>query len=220
MVFFAGEDLYRDNIVGTRELAIKKYCKCKLQYDDSRTYESYCWEFCGLLNIRFSDIKFLQGRKEVAMQRNLKKPCEIYVYYQKQTSAQRHLKANQMFENALGPAYFNLLETGAYADYQIIVNGDKIPCHKCILISRSEKFKVMLLDENGESKSNHMKMRERTDNKLVVTNKHVTRATYKAMLQWIYMGECEMSNQASEVIPLLGLTDEYLLPDLQKVCED
>ena len=83
VVFFAGEDLYRDNIVGTRELAIKKYCKCKLQYDDSRTYESYCWEFCGLLNIRFSDIKFLQGRKEVAMQRNLKKPCEIYVYYQK-----------------------------------------------------------------------------------------------------------------------------------------
>ena len=30
VIFFAGEDLYRDNIVGTRELAIKKYCKCKL----------------------------------------------------------------------------------------------------------------------------------------------------------------------------------------------
>ena len=29
-----------------------------------------------------------------------------------------------------------------------------------------------------------------------------------------------MSNSAFEVIPLLGLTDEYLLPDLQKVCED
>ena len=34
------------------------------------------------------------------------------------------------------------------------------------------------------------------------------------------MGECEMSNSAFEVIPLLSLTDEYLLPDLQKVCED
>mmetsp|Transcript_44370 Transcript_44370/g.58862 ORF Transcript_44370/g.58862 Transcript_44370/m.58862 type:complete len:203 (+) Transcript_44370:821-1429(+) len=40
------------------------------------------------------------------------------------------------------------------------------------------------------------------------------------MLQWIYTGECEMSDNASEVLPLLSLTDEYLLPDLQRVCED
>ena len=82
------------------------------------------------------------------------------------------------------------------------------------MISRSEKFKAMLLDDNGEAKSRHMSMKERNDNKLIVNNKQVTDSTYKAMLQWIYMGECEMSNQASEVIPLLSLTDEYLLPDL------
>ena len=57
-------------------------------------------------------------------------------------------------------------------------------------------------------------------NKIVVENKKVTSYTYTAMLKWIYMGECEMTDNASEVIPLLGLTDEYLLPDLQKVCED
>jgi hypothetical protein len=34
------------------------------------------------------------------------------------------------------------------------------------------------------------------------------------------MGECELSDNSREVIPLLFLTDEYLLPDLQKVCED
>jgi hypothetical protein len=56
IIFFAGEDLYRDNIVGSRELAIKKYCKCKLEFDDSRTFESYCHEFCGLLNLRFLDV--------------------------------------------------------------------------------------------------------------------------------------------------------------------
>ena len=81
------EDLFRDNIVGTRELAIKKYCKCKLQFDDSRSYMSYAHEFCGLLNIRFSDIRFFMGRKEVAMMRTVKKPCEIIVYYNKLTSA-------------------------------------------------------------------------------------------------------------------------------------
>ena len=81
------EDLYRDNIVGTRELAIKKYCKCKLEFDNSRSYASYCQEFCGLLNIRFTDLKFMQGRKEVPQLRTVKKPCEIIVYYQKQTTA-------------------------------------------------------------------------------------------------------------------------------------
>ena len=87
VTFFAMEDLFRDNIVGTRELAIKKYCKCKLQFDDSRSYASYCHEFCGLLNIRFSDIRFFQGRKEVPMMRTVKKPTEIIVYYNKLTSA-------------------------------------------------------------------------------------------------------------------------------------
>jgi hypothetical protein len=40
------------------------------------------------------------------------------------------------------------------------------------------------------------------------------------MLKWIYTGECELSENSSEIISLLGLTDEYLLPDLQKACED
>jgi len=86
LIFYAGEDLYRDSIVGTRELAIKKYCKCKLEYDETRTYESYCHEFCGLLNIKFSDVKFLHGRKEVPMLRTVKKPIEILVHYIKQNS--------------------------------------------------------------------------------------------------------------------------------------
>ena len=79
------------------------------------------------------------------MTRSIKKPCEIIVHYQKQTSVQRSLKANQMFENALGPAYFKLLDTGKFSDLEIEVNGDLFKAHKCILISRSEKFRVMLL---------------------------------------------------------------------------
>jgi len=81
VVFYACEDLFRDNLVGTRELAIKKYCKCKLEWDDSRSYESYCHEFCGLLNLRFSDMKFLLKRKELPMHKSVRKPCEILVFY-------------------------------------------------------------------------------------------------------------------------------------------
>ena len=83
VTFFAGEDLFRDSMVGTRELAIKKYCKCKLEFDETRTFESYCFEFCGILNLKFQDLKFMLngGHKEVAPMRTVKKPCEIMVYY-------------------------------------------------------------------------------------------------------------------------------------------
>ena len=146
--------------------------------------------------------------------RTVKKPCEIIVYYNKLTSAQRQLKANSMFENALGPAYLNLIETGLYSDLAIEVHGEQFYVHKCILTSRSEKFKVMLLSDTVHA------MQERVSNKMVVKNPMVTAKTFRAMLQWIYTGECEMSDNASEVLPLLSLTDEYLLPDLQHVCED
>lgn len=53
-----------------------------------------------------------------------------------------------------------------------------------------------------------------------MNNPNVTPSIYKAMLKWIYMGECELSENLSEVIALLCLTDEYLLPDLQRVCEE
>lgn len=97
VVFFAGEDIYRDSVVGTRELAIKKYCKVKLDLDESRSYESYCFEFCGLLNLKFTDIKFmLSSTKDVHMPRKVKKACEILVYYKSKKPSQ---------EYALGPAY-------------------------------------------------------------------------------------------------------------------
>ena len=81
VVFYAQEDIYRDSVVGTRELAIKKYCKLKLDLDDARTYESYCFEFCGLLNLRFNEFRFVlaSNTKEVPMVRTVKQGCEIFV---------------------------------------------------------------------------------------------------------------------------------------------
>lgn len=65
-----------------------------------------------------------------------------------------------------------------------------------------------------------MGMKEQMTNKMIVNNPSISADIYKTMLKWIYMGECELSDNSREVIPLLFLTDEYLLPDLQKVCED
>ncbi|CDW90831.1 kelch repeat protein [Stylonychia lemnae] len=75
---------------------------------------------------------------------------------------------------------------------------------------RSEKFKVML--------SNQMK--ETIESKIEIKNDEISPEVYKLLIQWIYVGECELPEQVQELIQLLKLTDEYLLPDLQKVCEE
>ena len=91
-----------------------------------------------------------------------------------------------------------------------MVNGESIKAHKCILIARSEKFKSMLQTE----------MKEYLENKVVISNEEVTPAVYKLLIQWIYEGECDLPDSVKDLIQLLKLTDEYLLPDLQKVCEE
>jgi speckle-type POZ protein len=98
---------------------------------------------------------------------------------------------------ALGPAFSSLLETGLYSDVEIEVNGESLFAHKCILTARSEKFNVMLLSESTSE------MQERQTNKITIKNKDVNADTFKQMLKWLYMGECEISHNASEVIPLL-----------------
>jgi len=99
-----------------------------------------------------------------------------------------------MFENALGPAYLNLIDTGLYSDLTIEVHGELFYVHKCILTSRSEKFKVMLLSDSLYS------MKEQVTNKMVVNNPMITAATFRAMLEWLYTGECEMSDNTADVL--------------------
>jgi hypothetical protein len=81
VVFYAGENLLRETLVGHKEIAMKKYCKCKFSFDSTRTYQSYVYEFCGLLNIQYKDVKFFMGNRELSMQRSVRKPCEIDVFH-------------------------------------------------------------------------------------------------------------------------------------------
>lgn len=182
--------------MGTRELAIKKLCKCKLEFDDTRTFESYCFEFCGLLNLSYSDIKFIIGRKEVTMARTVKKPCEIVVFCNKQQSNARGAYS-MLSDYALGPAFSSLLETGLYSDLKIVINNEELQAHKCILTARSEKFNVMLLSESTSE------MIERQENAIKITNKDVSTDTFRQLLKWLYTGECEVSSNPTEVLPLL-----------------
>jgi len=54
-------------------------------------------------------------------------------------------------------------------------------------------------------------MKEQKSNRIEINNKQITAEVFRTMLKWIYTGECELSENPMEVVPLLGLTDEYLL---------
>jgi hypothetical protein len=86
VIFYASENLFREGFTSWggagshhRELAMKKYCKCKFAFDPQRTFQSYCFEFCGLLNIRMGDVRFYLGNREAPMSRTVKKPVIIEV---------------------------------------------------------------------------------------------------------------------------------------------
>jgi hypothetical protein len=86
VIFYASENLFREGFtVGGgagshhRELAMKKCCKCKFAFDNQRTFQSYCFEFCGLLNLIMNDCRFFLGNREIPMGRSVKKPCVIEV---------------------------------------------------------------------------------------------------------------------------------------------
>lgn len=148
------------------------------------------------------------------MMRTVKKPSEILVYYSNKQLPNRAQRTPVIYDSALGPAFSNLLSTGLFSDIEITVNGESLHAHKCILTARSEKFNVMLLSEST------LQMQEQQTGKIVIDDPNIKAESFKLMLQWLYTGECEISDSPDKVIPLLQLTDEYLLPDLQKVCED
>mmetsp|Transcript_21466 Transcript_21466/g.20636 ORF Transcript_21466/g.20636 Transcript_21466/m.20636 type:complete len:103 (+) Transcript_21466:173-481(+) len=102
-------------MVGNKEVAMKKYQKAKFIFDTQRTYQSYCYEFCGLLNLQFKDVKFFMSSREISLQRSVRRPCEIDVF---------HDFGSSKFEiNSLKPAFNELLEKGMFSDLDIVVNG-------------------------------------------------------------------------------------------------
>jgi hypothetical protein len=100
------------------------------------------------------------------------------------------------------------MEKGLYSDIDIVINGDEttaIKSHKAILMARSEKFRGMI----------ECKMRESRLNRVEISDPEITVSIYKLLMQWIYEGECDLTGSTiDEMLGLLKLTDEYLLPDL------
>lgn len=92
---------------------------------------------------------------------------------------------------------------------EIVVEGEPIRAHKAILMARSDKFRAMFESEMREAQTNRIEYQG------------VSVQIYYLMIEWIYEGECDLNGcSVEEMLSLLKLTDEYLLPDLQMVCQE
>lgn len=78
-------------------------------------------------------------------------------------------------------------------------------------MARSERFRAMIESQMKESRTSRVE----------INDPELSVQTYYLLIEWIYEGECDLNGcTIEEMLALLKLTDEYLLADLQKVCEE
>ena len=209
------------------ETVMAKQDRVKFELDHVRTYLSYCAEFCGKFNLQLRHLKFMLGGKEIVPQRNPVSQCEIVV-----------LPRTNPASDALKDSLSKIMHNSIYCDVELHVYGkateerkeyaeitdspgastqasseDKpntIKAHKCILMARSPKFEAMLRHDMQEQSSSVVEIHE----------SRASTQTFRRLIEWLYTGRTELPEDIYELIDLLNLSDEYLLPDLAKVCHD
>ena len=90
-----------------------------------------------------------------------------------------------------------------FADFVFKVENENISAHKVILTARSPVFAAMFQYDMQENRTNETEI---TD---------VTPAALKALLRFIYTGQCEVGNLAEE---LLSAADKYDIRELKQIC--
>lgn len=201
VIFRAGEDLYHHEYNKSKEIVFKRGKSAKFDFDDERTFHSYCCEFWGKTNLELNTLNFMLKNNRVAMHRNVKRECEISVYMSNDASNE-----NNKFLSSLT----HLFQLGEHSDLTIKINNAEFKVHKWVLAARSPKLKVMLMSN----------MKEAINNELIIENQSEEFAgLFGHMLAWIYTEKWDFPESIVSMIELLCLTDEYMLSDLQAVCE-
>ena len=121
VIFRAGEDLCHNDILKHTEIVLKRGKTAKFDFDPERTFNSYCCEFCGKINLMFKTLNFTMKNHRVAMHRNVKRPCEIVVYM----STDMTTESNKFLSSLM-----HLSQSGDYSDLTIKIDNDEFKVHK------------------------------------------------------------------------------------------
>lgn len=91
-----------------------------------------------------------------------------------------------------------------YSDMTLIVEGERLPAHKCIVCPRSEFFKAIF--QHG--------MKEAASSEVAVGEGFTVRGV-KAMLHFLYVGRIPQDGFKEMPVELLRLSAYYALDDLK-----
>ena len=102
----------------------------------------------------------------------------------------------------LGQDLASLLDD-KFADFVFKVENEKISAHKVILAARSPIFAAMFQHDMKENKTNETEIKDETP------------AAFKALLRFIYTGQCKVGLLAEEI---LVAANKYDIRDLKEIC--
>ena len=100
--------------------------------------------------------------------------------------------------------FAKLLEDKVNSDVHLKVKDEDVPAHKLILAARSPVFAAMFQNDMLESKTNEVEIAD------------VEPVVLKALLEFIYTGDCVVGNLAEG---LFRAADKYNIKDLKEMCE-
>nr|XP_006628173.2 PREDICTED: kelch repeat and BTB domain-containing protein 3 [Lepisosteus oculatus]XP_015196704.1 PREDICTED: kelch repeat and BTB domain-containing protein 3 [Lepisosteus oculatus] len=97
-------------------------------------------------------------------------------------------------------------EKNAFFDFQILVKGETIPCHRCVLAACSDFFRAMF----------EVNMRERDDGSVTMSN--LSPKAIKAFLDFAYTGQTMITEENVDM--LFQLSSFLQISILSKACSD
>ncbi|OMJ68652.1 hypothetical protein SteCoe_33845 [Stentor coeruleus] len=195
IIFEAGEDLFSNS-----SLILTKGAHKRIMLSRARTAQSYVYEFCGMVGVSPSSLRFSLEAHPLDPTIIILTPSLVKVYH---CTSILHSS-----NNSLQPALLDLLTSGIQSDIIIHVNKRSFPVHKCILMCRSPKFQAMFSNKMLEKEAG------------VIYLKETNEVLFEKLLQWIYSGNVVMPEDMNDLCQLMILADEYLLNDLKMRCEE
>ena len=120
------------------------------------------------------------------------KECYCLFEYPQTTRTRRKLAEDLTF-----------LKDKEFADFTFKVENVKIPAHRAILAARSPVFAAMFKHNMQENRTNETEIKD------------VTPAAFRALLRFIYTGQCQVGNLA-EQLPVAA--NKYGIQDLKQIC--
>nr|XP_005999472.1 PREDICTED: kelch repeat and BTB domain-containing protein 3 [Latimeria chalumnae] len=100
----------------------------------------------------------------------------------------------------------NFREQNVFFDFNIIVKGEIIPCHRCVLAACSDFFRAMF----------EVNMRERDDGSVLISN--LSPSAVKAFLDFAYTGKTQITDENVEMF--FQLSSFLQVSILSKACSD